>query len=394
MAMIKCTECGKELSDKAAVCPNCGCPIEQILSATAELEEQKEHKKAEKLEKAKAREEKRKSIPPEKKKKVTIISAVSLILIAIVAVLVWYFAIKVPRDEAFVAYTNSVETYNTTITEYNSAVSEYNAVAQSIISANDDFNEIIDEAQAVIDCGETPYEGDKLTTLSNTLKDARNKRVELPSLYENKESIVCDEALAKNKIDVIIAATDEINNNNNVVANEKDSILTNKDELAIPDYSATISKIASEKSELEDSYAITRQITNPSQDFVIQRLGNVENIANMAPVTEENDPNGKLNKAGGYTAQIYFSSPLLKTESLAGDALIDKGTDAGGSIEVYATVEDAESRNTYLASFDDSVFDSGKHVVLGTMVVRVSTDLPASKQETLTNEIIEALIQK
>lgn len=28
MALIKCTECGKEISDKAVVCPNCGFPIE------------------------------------------------------------------------------------------------------------------------------------------------------------------------------------------------------------------------------------------------------------------------------------------------------------------------------------------------------------------------------
>lgn len=29
MAMIKCPECGKEISDKAAACINCGCPIEK-----------------------------------------------------------------------------------------------------------------------------------------------------------------------------------------------------------------------------------------------------------------------------------------------------------------------------------------------------------------------------
>ena len=28
MALIKCPECGKEISDKAAACPNCGCPVE------------------------------------------------------------------------------------------------------------------------------------------------------------------------------------------------------------------------------------------------------------------------------------------------------------------------------------------------------------------------------
>ena len=29
MAMIKCPECGHEVSDKAPTCPNCGCPIKK-----------------------------------------------------------------------------------------------------------------------------------------------------------------------------------------------------------------------------------------------------------------------------------------------------------------------------------------------------------------------------
>lgn len=28
--LVKCTECGKEISDKAISCPNCGCPISQM----------------------------------------------------------------------------------------------------------------------------------------------------------------------------------------------------------------------------------------------------------------------------------------------------------------------------------------------------------------------------
>lgn len=30
MALIKCPECGKEVSDKAKVCINCGCPIQEL----------------------------------------------------------------------------------------------------------------------------------------------------------------------------------------------------------------------------------------------------------------------------------------------------------------------------------------------------------------------------
>ena len=34
MALIKCPECGKEISDKAGACPHCGCPIGNTEQAT------------------------------------------------------------------------------------------------------------------------------------------------------------------------------------------------------------------------------------------------------------------------------------------------------------------------------------------------------------------------
>lgn len=43
MALIKCTECGKKISDKATNCPNCGCPI--ITTEIKQSESQKKVKK-------------------------------------------------------------------------------------------------------------------------------------------------------------------------------------------------------------------------------------------------------------------------------------------------------------------------------------------------------------
>lgn len=31
MALINCPECNKEISDKASACPNCGCPLSEIV---------------------------------------------------------------------------------------------------------------------------------------------------------------------------------------------------------------------------------------------------------------------------------------------------------------------------------------------------------------------------
>lgn len=44
MALIKCTECGKEFSDKATSCPNCGCPTEYVLQTINDVKKADEVK--------------------------------------------------------------------------------------------------------------------------------------------------------------------------------------------------------------------------------------------------------------------------------------------------------------------------------------------------------------
>ena len=44
MALIKCIECGKEISDKAEMCPSCGNPV-QTLVQTAPIEIERTNKR-------------------------------------------------------------------------------------------------------------------------------------------------------------------------------------------------------------------------------------------------------------------------------------------------------------------------------------------------------------
>lgn len=386
MSMIKCTECGKEISDKAAACPHCGCPMTEILSVT------KENKKEEKVKPIKEKKIKEPITPEQKKKRILIMGVTAFVLIAVVA-LIWYFGIKIPQDKAYAEYLVTFDDYNQEIENYNSTVLNYNEKANKIIAANEELTGVIEEAQALIDCGETPYDSETMTTLNNTLKNSRNSICETPNIYEKKTALELDESLNKSLASKISEANESLNAEKSEIVSATSEVGEESTALSVPDYSKIIAEIKDEEELLENSYAIQKQITNPTQDFVLAKINNVENIANVACATEENDPNGKLGKDGGYTAQIYFSSPLLGTETIAGDKLIDAGTDAGGSIEVYKTVEAAEARNSYLASFDGGIFDSGKHKVIGTMVVRVSTNLTATKQDSFINEIIEALIE-
>ena len=110
-------------------------------------------------------------------------------------------------------------------------------------------------------------------------------------------------------------------------------------------------------------------------------------------MTEDNDPNGNLNKQGGYTATVYFSSSLINQASVFGRDIIDKGTEGGGAVEVYRNVKDAKARNTYLASFDGGPISSGSHKVVGTVVIRTSDQLTASQQADVENAVRKALIE-
>lgn len=146
------------------------------------------------------------------------------------------------------------------------------------------------------------------------------------------------------------------------------------------------------KRELEESVQQYRQVTNTPESFVIERLKRVKSITGVAATTEDNDPNGQLGKLGGYTASVFFSDSKVNKEKLSSKTIIKNGTDGGGCIEVYETVEGAEKRNEYLASFDGTILASGYHEVIGTVLVRTSNELKASQQKSLAKEIIDSLI--
>ena len=161
-------------------------------------------------------------------------------------------------------------------------------------------------------------------------------------------------------------------------------------------YQEQLDALATAQQNLQNSIDQLKQVTNPSEAFVVERLTGLPNVTGVEAVTETNDPNGKLNKAGGYTAAVYFSSDLVP----AGEAMANEeytgipavGCDGGGCVEVFATAEDAESRNSYLANFDgNALLAPGSHEVLGTCVVRTSDKITASQQQALTQSIKDSL---
>ena len=96
------------------------------------------------------------------------------------------------------------------------------------------------------------------------------------------------------------------------------------------DITEQINDLKNMQDELKDSRIQYKLLISPKEEFIVSRLKTVKNIDKIEAATEEHDPNGQLNKPGGYTAQIYFSSPLVEDEygiftGVPQDAAISRG---------------------------------------------------------------------
>lgn len=247
-----------------------------------------------------------------------------------------------------------------TDTEKEAAVTAFKENVSTIEENNESVQSELDSLNSVIDSGDEPLDESVLLNAKQVAQDAQTKIVEVPEMPSKKEDII-----AKNE--------------------ELSSLL---------DVSDTISSITDAEKALSDSIAQLKQVTNPDESFIMERLKEVPTITEILACTEDNDPNGNLHKTGGYTSDVYFTSDMVDVEAnyLPGDS-IEKGTLGGGCVEVYETVEYAERRNSYLATHDGTIFSSGTHVVVGTCLIRTSDYLTATQQNELEANIINALIE-
>lgn len=143
--------------------------------------------------------------------------------------------------------------------------------------------------------------------------------------------------------------------------------------------------------QVEALTAVVKQITAPTAEWITERLASISSISGTQAVTEDLDPDQLLGKEGGYSACVYFTVSSIDASTVPGNTIVEKGTDAGGAIEVYATVEEAQSRCDYLSGFDGTILYSGSYAIVGTMVIRTSYKLDNSQQMALTRSITREL---
>ncbi len=270
------------------------------------------------------------------KKRGIIISSIIIALLIVVGVVLWYVKIQKPR---------------------NFAIKQYYAAVAVIDEKNTELDEAIAKLQGLIDSGEKPLDDTITDTSKEVIKNAGVLKILVEEMPKKTEDIVKE--------------TEELNHP--------------------VDYTDILKQLNDTYTAFDTSIKQYKQFITPTEEFVIQRLQTVDEIKDVRAVTEDNDPNGNLNKPGGYTATVYFESSNVNQADVYGTDLIDKGTDAGGAIEVYANVEDAIKRNDYLATFDGGILASGSHKVVGTVLIRTSDELTASQQKALEEKVIQAL---
>ncbi len=230
----------------------------------------------------------------------------------------------------------------------------------------------------------------------NAVVSVEEKNSELEAAISKSEKLIAKKQplLDKNLVSVLesaISDTKTVKVTDFEMPKKVEDIISRTKELNKTDYTEAIVKL-SDKHKAYEIDAKRYQIVNvPTEAYVIRCLQSIPEITGISAVTEETDPMDNLNKPGWYVAHVYFSVSLIDQTEVYGDSLIDKGTEAGGSIEVYTCTEDAINREKYLAGFDGSVLASGSHTVLGTCVVRTSDKLTATQQKDLEAKLIAAL---
>ncbi len=139
-------------------------------------------------------------------------------------------------------------------------------------------------------------------------------------------------------------------------------------------------------------YNLISKLEAPTEKWVMQQIKGIDHINQIAPVTPDHDPDKLLNKDGSYYSCIYFSLDTIDQSKIPGITVVDKGTDAGGAIELYDSLDKAMNRCEYLKQFDNTLLYSGSYAVLGKMVIRTSYLLSNEDQNKYTKLIADKLL--
>lgn len=249
---------------------------------------------------------------------------------------------------------------------HDAAVAEFEAAAVQADMHNEELRSAIDSAQAVLDLEKDAYGDDAKNNLQAAIAQAQAALITIPDMPSSTEEI-------------------------RAVAESMKSV----------DFSHHVSTLEVKRLSFENAIKQLEQITAPAEDFIIERLKLVSTIIDTAAATADADPDGMLGQDGGYRSAVFFSDSRVDQEALSRQGrytneILDKGTDAGGTVEVFDSVEAATERSRQLdeiALGQTAQAGTGKHHVLQTIVIRTSALLTEAQHNDLVDSIKTAFLE-
>lgn len=334
MALIKCPECKKKISNQCEKCPNCGYPIEKAEKPVTETKEEiaaKEIAVKEKIDKPKKERK-----PINKKLLIGMLSASGILILIVTFTLL--------------GLTHFNESWK-------DATHNFKVVSNKLERMNDELDSLIQKSENLVETKDKALDEEKKAILKGTISDAKKARKEV----SKKPLLAKDIETATNSMEQV-------------------------------DYTEIVKSLEEKYNDFEKSIKQYKLVDNPTEEYLLSRLKTVNGIFNITAYTEETDPDKHLNKAKWYYSKIAFQHEDVKDSAIEyGFSIEEVGNPAGGCVEAFKTVEDAERRNQEMQSYEGTVKSPGTHKVIGTVLVRTSEDLTTTKQKELEQAIIDAL---
>lgn len=164
-----------------------------------------------------------------------------------------------------------------------------------------------------------------------------------------------------------------------------------KDGNRIEKVNRDIVALDSEILKLNNNIDTIKKICNPNVDEIFNKISSVTYVDKAEIVNEEQKESEIFKYDGIFKDCIYFTIKELE-QGVDGNSPVEKGTDAGGCIEIYENLEKARKRYDYLMGFDNTIYYSGQFICVGTMIVRTSYKLSDELNNSIVNAIINSII--
>lgn len=292
------------------------------------------------------------------------------IIIAIIIAVISFF--KIPYD-------SNMKLYSGALVNYYAAQEQYNSARTAFDAENAKLESRISELESLINSGRKPYDEQVLADAKSCADKVRSGMKKAPELSF--------EPAGYSNTDFSMFEVNELKAQLRSMLTDTTRISAEAAAIAPPDYSSAEAELAAASAALDLSIKQNEQITNPSAEFVIERLTGIPGINTISAVTPDHDPNGKLGIPGGYTGEVFFDHINANNGQDSNEDPVDAGAEGGGAVDIYANVEDAEARCKELDGYGT------RYTMCGTVVIRLSSRMTAPQQNTIESLVVNALLK-